>query len=77
MWKYLLAIALGFVIGVLAYSDYIEKHTMPLEEVEHRYITKDAGAELAQKAYFEGRKDQQKEDLALHYAVQEAKNGGN
>jgi hypothetical protein len=50
---------------------------MPIEEVEQRYITKDDGADLAKKAYFEGRKDQQEEDLELRSAVQEVKNGGN
>ena len=50
---------------------------MPIEEVEQSYITKDASVDLAQKAYFEGRKDQQEEDLELRLAVQEAKNGGN
>lgn len=77
MWKYLFAVALGFVIGALAYSYHIQEHTMPIEEVEHGYITKDDGADLAKKAYFEGRKDQQEEDLELRSAVQEAKNGGN
>lgn len=77
MWKYLFAIALGFVIGALAYSYHIQEHTMPIEEVEQSYITKDDGADLAKKAYFEGRKDQQEEALELRSAVQEAKNGGN
>lgn len=77
MWKYLFAVALGFIIGSLAYSYHIQEHTMPIEEVEQRYITKDDGADLAKKAYFEGRKDQQEEDLELRSAVQEAKNGGN
>lgn len=77
MWKYLLAVALGFVIGALAYSYHIQESTMPIEEVEQKYITKDASVEIAQKAYFEGKKDQQEEDLELRQAVQEAQNGGN
>jgi hypothetical protein len=77
MWKYLFAVALGFIIGALAYSYHIQEYTMPIEEVEQRYITKDDGADLAKKAYFEGRKDQQEEDLELRSAVQEVKNGGN
>lgn len=77
MWKYLFAVALGFIVGALAYSYHIQEHTMPIEEVEQSYITKDDGADLAKKAYFEGRKDQQEEDLELRSAVQEAKDGGN
>lgn len=77
MWKYLFAVALGFIIGALAYSYHIQEYTIPTEEVEQRYITKDDGADLAKKAYFEGRKDQQEEDLELRSAVQEAKDGGN